>query len=93
MCERVEEPFGEAQWEPVSDGPGAGGGAVSTPRSRAEGLNYWLSPRGEVSPGSRDSWEAVGKEERTLCLHHTLCSGAPREPAASCPARRVIVSG
>lgn len=90
MCESVEELFGEAQWELMPRRAGAGGGAVSTPQNRAEGLNSWLSPRGKASPGSGDR---VGKEERTFSVHHTLWSGAPREPAAPCPARRVMVSG
>lgn len=93
MCERVEEFLVKRSWSRSPDGPGAGGGAVSTPQSGGVGLNHGLSPLGKVSPGRGDSWEAVEKEERTFSVPHTLWSGAPRELASRCPARRVIVSG
>lgn len=92
MCERVEELFAEAQWEPVPRRAGDWWRSCQHPQSRGEGQNYWLSPRGKVSPGSGDTWEALGKEERIFSVQHTLWSGAPREPAAPCPARRVTVS-
>lgn len=60
------------------DGPGAAGGAVSTPQNRAEGLNCRLSPAGRCPL-------AVGtaaKEERTFspCEWRSEGAAAPALP-------------